>query len=115
MSRVSGDGNTICPFVFHKIRQRGHLLRSCWRGLLPCDRGRPPADPGKRTRLLSVQIFPREAKPSRQDSHCCFKECGRSKSRKRGNDDRLGTTRESPRWRRAHGIGPRRPAKLPWL
>ena len=36
------------------------------------------------------------SKTSRQDSHCCFKECGRSKSHKRGNYDRRRTPRESP-------------------
>jgi hypothetical protein len=56
---------------------------------------------------------------SRQDSHCCFEECGRSKSRKGAimtDAERREKARlRSERWRRAHGIGPRRPAQRPWL
>ena len=59
------------------------------------------------------------SKTSRQDSHCCFKESGRSKSRKRGNYDRRRTSRESPLAFGAVATGARHRAKTartrPWL
>jgi hypothetical protein len=59
------------------------------------------------------------SKTSRQDSHCASRNPAGRKAAKEAimtDAERREKARlRSERWRRAHGIGPRRPAQQPWL
>jgi len=69
--------------------------------------------------LLSVQIFPQEAKLQGRTRIVVSRNAADRKAAKEAkmtdSERREKARLRSERWRRAHGIGPRRPAQRPWL